>query len=272
MMKQIEEAKREILKRCPSFPRGLIVLGSGLGSLLNEMEIENEISFDEIPHFKKATVAGHSGKLVVGKLGNARVACLQGRLHYYEGYSMQEVVFPFRVLAQTGAEVFFLTNAAGGVHPEMNPGDLMLVTDHLNCMGSNPLIGKNEDGLGPRFPDMSEVYNSELGKILLNIAKQQNLSLRKGVYAAVHGPSYETPAEVQMMKKLGADVIGMSTVPEAIALNHMGKKVVAVSCITNLAAGVSKSALDHEEVLVVAKKVQKSFGYLVKEFFNAINI
>lgn len=270
MMKKIEEARNEILKRCSSFPRSLIVLGSGLGSLLSEMEIETEIPFEEIPHFKKATVTGHSGKLVVGKLGNARVACLQGRLHYYEGYSMEEVVFPFRVLAQSGVELFFLTNASGGIHPEMNPGDLMLVSDHLNCMGSNPLIGPNEDKLGPRFPDMSRVYDSELGKILLKIAANQNVSLRQGVYAGVHGPSYETPAEVRMMRTLGADVIGMSTVPEAIALNHMGKKVIAISCITNLAAGVSQGTLDHEEVLVAAKKVQKSFGNLVKEFFNAI--
>ena len=248
----------------------LITLGSGLGSLLSELELEKEISFLDIPHFKKATVSGHHGKLVIGKLGNKRVACLQGRLHLYEGYSIQEVVFPFRVIASCGTESFLLTNASGGVHSDMKPGELMVVKDHINLMGTNPLIGKNEDVLGPRFPDMTQVYDRAYGDLFLKLATKRGVKLRQGVYAAVHGPSYETPAEVQMLKTLGADAIGMSTVPEAIALRHMGKKVTAISCITNLAAGVGEGLLDHEEVLSAAKPVQQIFAQLVKEFVNAI--
>lgn len=269
-MDLLNEAKSFIQKQCDSFPSIMITLGSGLGHLLKEMKIELEIPFDRIPHFRKATVAGHQGKLLVGTIGTRKVACLQGRLHYYEGYSMQDVVFPFRVLAHCGVEIFLLTNAAGGLRPDMQPGDLMGITDHLNLMGTSPLIGPNEAQLGERFPDMSEVYCKKLQELMLQVARKQGVSLHQGVYAGVHGPSYETPAEVKMLKALGADAIGMSTVPEAIALNHMKKKIVGVSCITNQAAGISKSQLTHEEVLDVAKMVQTKFSLLVKEFINAI--
>lgn len=271
MKEQIEPAKKVILERCKEMPRIVITLGSGLGNLLEKMEIESEISFNEIPGFKNTTVSGHSGKLVFGKLGKNRVACLQGRLHFYEGYTMSEVVFPFRTLALCGVENFFLTNAAGGVHPDMKPGDLMLITDHINLMGSNPLIGKNDDRLGTRFPDMSQVYHPALRKTVEEVARQQGLKLWQGIYAGVHGPSYETPAEVNMLRRLGADAIGMSTVPEAIALNHMGKKVVGISCITNLAAGVGEGKLKHEEVLSAAKLIQESFSHLVREFCNVLS-
>lgn len=270
MMLELQSAKNYLLAQCPQFPKILITLGSGLGSLLSELELEKEISFLDIPHFKKATVSGHHGKLVVGKLGNKRVACLQGRLHLYEGYSIQEVVFPFRVIASCGTHSFLLTNASGGVHSDMKPGELMVIKDHINLMGTNPLIGKNEDVLGPRFPDMTQVYDRVYRELFLKLATNRGLKLRQGVYAAVHGPSYETPAEVQMLKTLGADAIGMSTAPEAIALRHMGKKVTAISCITNLAAGVGEGLLDHEEVLSAAKPVQQTFAQLVKEFVNAI--
>ncbi|NBX93629.1 MAG: purine-nucleoside phosphorylase [Proteobacteria bacterium] len=269
-MQKLEEAKHHILRKCPDFPGMLIVLGSGLGSLLDDLKLEVEIPFNEIPHFKKATVPGHSGRLVIGTLGKIRVSCLQGRLHYYEGYSMAEVVFPFRVLALCGAETFLLTNAAGGVHSDMNPGDLLLIKDHINCMGDNPLIGANEETLGARFPDMTQVYDSHLRESMKKVAQENGIALREGVYAGVHGPSYETPAEVKMLKMVGADVIGMSTIPEAIALKHMGKKVVAVSCVTNLASGVIPGTLDHAEVLETAKKVQKSFAFLVKEFVHVV--
>lgn len=271
MRDQIEKAKNYLLQMCPDFPKNLVTLGSGLGNLLSDVKVEKEIPFAEIPGFKAATVQGHSGKLVIGSLSKTRVACLQGRLHYYEGYSMQEVVFPFRALGLCGVEVFFLTNAAGGVHPGMQPGELLLIKDHLNLMGSNPLIGRNPDSLGPRFPDMTQVYDPSLRGIVLKIAKKLKISLREGVYAGVHGPSYETPAEVEMLKRLGADVIGMSTVPEAIALKHMGKKIVAVSCVTNLAAGVGEGVLHHEEVLQAAKLAQVSLSNLVKEFFDAVS-
>jgi len=269
MREQLELAKKTILSKCGTMPKILITLGSGLGNLLEKMQIETEVSFTEIPGFKPATVSGHSGKIVFGRLGKNRVACLQGRLHFYEGYQMAEVVFPFRTLALCGAETFFLTNAAGGIHPDMKPGELMLITDHINLMGTNPLIGPNDEKLGARFPDMSRVYDPTLRKKIEETALKMGIKLRQGIYAAVHGPSYETPAEVNMLRRMGADAIGMSTVPEAIALNHMGKKVVAVSCITNLAAGVKDGKLEHEEVLLAAKIAQESFSHLVKEFCNA---
>lgn len=271
MREKLEQAKTFILSKCGEMPQVLITLGSGLGSLLEKMKIDTQISFSEIPGFKPATVSGHSGKLVFGVLGKNRVACLQGRLHYYEGYQMTEVVFPFRAVAWCGAEIFFLTNAAGGIHPDMKPGELMLINDHLNLMGNNPLIGTNDEKVGTRFPDMSQIYQPQLRKILEETALKQGLKLRQGIYAGVHGPSYETPAEVNMLRRLGADAIGMSTVPEAIALNHMGKKVVAVSCITNLAAGVSHEQLKHEEVLTAAKLIQEPFSLLVKEFCDVVS-
>lgn len=271
MREQLEQAKKLILSKCGEMPKVLITLGSGLGSLLEKMKVDCEIPFSEIPNFKPATVSGHFGKLVFGKLGTSRVACLQGRLHYYEGYKMTEVVFPFRSLAWCGAEIFFLTNAAGGIHPDMKPGELMLITDHINLMGSNPLIGPNDEKTGTRFPDMSEVYDLVLRNKIEEIAKKMSLNIRKGIYAGVHGPSYETPAEVNMLRRMGADAIGMSTVPEAIALNHMRKKVVGVSCITNLAAGVNVGKLDHEEVLMAAKLVQEPFSLLVKEFCDVVS-
>lgn len=270
MMQYLEEARNFFLSRCRAFPEIAITLGSGLGSILDELNVEVELPFQEIPHFKTATVTGHSGKVLIGKLGEKRVVCLQGRLHYYEGYSLPEVVFPFRALALAGVKSFVLTNAAGGVQPDMKAGDLLLIRDHLNLMGSNPLVGKNDDRLGERFPDMSAIYDEALRKTFLSVSKKLGMTVREGVYAGVHGPSYETPAEVKMLRLLGADVIGMSTVPEAIALHHMGRKVVAVSCITNLAAGVGKGILDHQEVLTVAKQIQKSFSALVKEFIHVI--
>lgn len=271
MTENLEQSKKVILARFGEMPRTVITLGSGLGNLLEKLELEAELDFSQIPHFKSATVTGHSGKLVVGKLGKERVACLKGRLHYYEGYSMDEVVFPFRTLAWCGAENFFLSNAAGGIHPDMRPGELMLITDHLNLMGNNPLIGTNDEKLGTRFPDMSQVYSPFFRDKIVEIANRQGLKLRQGIYAGVHGPSYETPAEVNMLRRLGADAIGMSTVPEAIALNHMGRKIAAVSCITNLAAGVGQGTLNHEEVLTAAKLIQEAFSLLVKEFVHVVS-
>lgn len=270
MKKELSEAKSFLLNRCGAFPDLVITLGSGLGYLLNEMKIEMEVLFSEIPHFKKATVVGHQGKLLIGNIGKRKVACLQGRLHYYEGYSMQDVVFPFRTLASCGAGTFLLTNAAGGVRSDMKAGDLMVITDHLNLMGDSPLMGENEPMLGERFPDMSEVYDKSLRASLIKTASRLSIPLHEGVYAGLHGPSYETPAEVRMLRVLGADAIGMSTVPEAIALNHMGKKIVGISCITNLAAGIYKGQLKHEEVLEVGKAVQARFSLLVKEYIHAI--
>lgn len=263
----LQEAKKYLLTKCSDWPRLLITLGSGLGSLLEQLEVELEISFGDVPGFQSPSVEGHSGKILIGRLGKVRVACLKGRLHFYEGYSMTEVVFPFRALGLCGVETFLLTNAAGGVHEEMQPGDLLVIRDHINMMGSNPLMGPNLTELGPRFPDMTHVYDPELSQRLCKIAQEQKIVLREGVYAAVHGPSYETPAEVNMLTKFGADVIGMSTVPEAIALRHMGKRVVAVSCITNLAAGVGGiHPLNHDEVLEAGQRAQTRFVKLIQEF------
>lgn len=262
---KLEEARKFVAEKIVDFPKFLIVLGSGLANILNELEVETEISYSDIPHLAQTTVEGHVSRLVVGQLGGTRVACMQGRLHIYEGLKMDEVVFPFRVFALAGAQVFFLTNAAGGLHPSMKPADLVLIKDHLNLMGTNPLVGKNIAELGPRFPDMTHLYDPELRKIVRDTSKQLKIELGEGVYVGLHGPSYETPAEIKMYTLLGGDVVGMSTVPEAIALHHMGKRIVAISCVTNLAAGVSPTPLEHAEVLETAKKVQSKFCLLVKE-------
>lgn len=269
-IEKLQEAKNYLDKRIEKFPAFLIVLGSGLANILNDLKVELEIPYSDIPHFAQATVEGHVSRLVIGDLGGVRVACMQGRLHFYEGLKMEDVVFPFRAFALCGAKVFFLTNAAGGLHAEMKPADLVLIRDHLNLMGTNPLVGKNIDELGPRFPDMTHLYDPELRGIVRKTADGMKIKLREGVYVGLHGPSYETPAEIKMYTRLGGDVVGMSTVPEAIALHHMGKKVVAVSCVTNLAAGVSPTPLEHSEVLETAKRVQATFCALVKESVKAM--
>lgn len=270
LKKKLEEAQGALKKRIPNFPKYVIVLGSGLAGVLQKIKVETELPLSEIPHVRQLTVIGHVAKLIVGELEGTRVACMQGRLHYYEGYPMDDVVFPFRLFGLSGAEIFLLTNASGGVHADMKPMDLMLMTDHLNLMGTNPLVGKNPEFLGPRFPDMTLLYNPELRGIFKDVAHRMKIPLREGVYLALHGPSFETPAEIQMYKKMGADAVGMSTVPEAIALHHMGKKVVAISCITNLAAGVGSEPLNHLEVLENAKKIHGTFGTLVAEGFKEI--
>jgi purine-nucleoside phosphorylase len=269
-MEKLRAAKAFLLERCPVFPKIVIVLGSGLGAALGSMPIEVEIPYAEIPHLKPASVEGHRGRLLIGKIGGVRIAAMQGRLHFYEGLSMADVVFPFRALALAGGDTFLLTNASGGLKTDMAPLDLMLIRDHINLMGTNPLIGRNLEELGPRFPDMTHVYDSELSEILVQAARQTGLRLREGVYVGIHGPSYETPSEIKMYQMLGGDAVGMSTVPEAIALRHMGKRVAGISCITNLAAGVSASLLAHAEVLENAKLVYTAFYKLLSEAVAAM--
>jgi purine-nucleoside phosphorylase len=275
-MVKLEEAKRYLSSRISSFPKFLIVLGSGLAGLLEEIEIEAQVPYTDIPYFKLPTVEGHSGRLIIGSVkgttGRTRIACMQGRLHYYEGLSMSDVVFPFRLFAHSGVEVALLTNASGGLSSKLRPLDLVLLNDHINLMGSNPLIGPNESKLGERFPDLTHLYDPKLGKLFQATAKKLKIPLKNGVYVGIHGPSYETPAEIRMYRKLGADVVGMSTIPEAIALHHMKKRVVAISCVTNLAAGVSKTPLVHSEVLDNAKKVHAKFSRLVIEAFDKIRL
>ncbi len=263
LWEQLEEARAMLLRRVPNFPKIGVVLGSGLSGILESLKIEAEIPYSEIPHMKNVSVVGHKGSLVVGSLDGVRLACMRGRLHFYEGFSMSEVVFPLRALARCGADIFILTNAAGGVHGDMKPMDLMLVKDHINLMGTNPLVGPNDSRLGERFPDMTQLYDPELREIILGVAETEGIALRQGVYLAIHGPSYETPSEVRSYRAMGCDVVGMSTVPEAIALRHMGKRVVGISCITNLASGVGGATLDHSEVLQAGAKVTERFQRLL---------
>lgn len=262
-MKKIEEAKAYVLSLCAPFPKNVLTLGSGLAGVVDEMEIEKEVSFRSIPHFKTSSVIGHNNRIVTGKLGGVRIACMQGRIHYYEGYTPWEVVFPFRVLGQAGAELFFLTNASGGMHPRYTPGQLVSVKDHINFTGFNPLIGPNIEALGPRFNDMTEAYDKEVRSLLQQESKKIGYALEEGVYVGLHGPSFETPTEIDMYRKMGGDLVGMSTVPEVIALRHMGKKVVALSCVSNLAAGMDGSNLDHNSVLDAVKVSHKVLIQLV---------
>ena len=243
-----------------------VVLGSGLGAFADRLEQARALPFGELPGFPRATVQGHKGRLVSGRLGQAKVLALQGRLHGYEGHDSATVAFPARVMAALGARALVVTNAAGGVNASFAPGDLMRITDHVNLTGRNPLIGPNEDALGPRFPDLSRAYDPRLAEALEQAARGLGQALRAGVYLQMNGPSYETPAEIRMARALGADAVGMSTVPEVIVAAHMGMPVCGISCITNLAAGISQHALTHAEVIEVAKAVEGKFLDLLRAF------
>jgi purine-nucleoside phosphorylase len=236
-----------------------VVLGSGLGMWADGLEDRVVLPYAEIPAMPRSAVIGHAGNLVVGSSGGVTVACLQGRVHLYEGHELDRVVFGARLLARLGCKAVLLTNAAGGIRRGFRPGDLMLITDHLNLTARNPLAGPNDERLGPRFPDMSDAYSPELRSLAVEAARAARARLHEGVYAALLGPSYETPAEIQMLRALGADAVGMSTVPEVIALRHMGVLAGAVSCITNLAAGLSPVKLDHAEVEATARAARESF-------------
>jgi purine-nucleoside phosphorylase len=240
-----------------------IVLGSGLGDFVDQIENKTIISYNDIPNFKKTTVEGHAGKLILGDIKGVEVAVMSGRLHSYEGLPMEEVVFPVRLLGFLGIKTVILTNAAGGVNLNYKPGDLVLITDHINLMGINPLTGPNNNQLGPRFPDMSHAYNPELNEIIKSVSIDLGYNLQTGVYAGVAGPTYETPAEIKMIRIVGADMVGMSTVPETIAANHMGLKVCAISCITNMGAGIINQTLKHEDIKDEALKAMKTFTALL---------
>ena len=245
-------------------PTICLVLGSGLGDFADTLEESIRIPYAEIPNFPLPTIPGHSGALVFGKVSGKTVVVLQGRIHYYEGLSMQEITLPIRVAAALGVKTLVLTNACGGVNTAFNPGDLMLISDHLNCSGMNPLIGPNLDVFGPRFPDMSDLYTASLRAAIKEVASEAGIPLREGVYAMYSGPNYETPAEIRMFRILGADTVGMSTVPEALVAGHCGMQVVGVSCITNMAAGVLPRKLDHSEVVECAARVHDTFHKLMK--------
>ena len=263
LAKEIEEASQVILQKSSVTPKVGITLGSGLGDFVDSIENIVEIPFGEIPHFKKTSVSGHQGKLFLGLVGEVEVACLQGRIHYYEGHSAQEVVFPTRVLQAIGCSYLLLSNVAGGINSSYHPGDLVIISDHLNLTGTNPLQGSNEDRLGPRFPDMQKVYHPQVREALKAAFLQNGLTAKEGIYAGVQGPSYETVAEVEMLKRLGADLVGMSTVLEAIAGHHCQLKVGAVSLVSNMAAGLGGEELKHRDVQNKALMSKSSFGKLV---------
>jgi len=258
------EAARYLAQRTPHRPRVGLVLGSGLGAFAGTLREPTAVDYRDIPHFPVSTAVGHAGRLVVGLAGNVPVAVMQGRVHFYEGYSARDVVFPVRTLGLFGMKTLVLTNAAGGINRKLKARGLMLIRDHLNLQGSNPLLGPNDERFGPRFPDMTEAYSHELRAVARRVARRQKLRLFEGVYAAMHGPSYETPAEIRMLSKLGADAVGMSTVPEVIAANHMRLRVLAISCVTNLAAGISKKKINHEEVLEAGERVGKQFSAFLR--------
>jgi purine-nucleoside phosphorylase len=240
-------------------PRIAIVLGSGLGAFGEQVANRQVIPYAEIPHFPRSTVQGHSGNLVLGEIGKVPIAVMQGRVHYYEGYSMQEVTFPTKVLARFGIQRLILTNAAGAINKRFKPGRLMIIEDHLNLQSTNPLLGPNEDRFGLRFFDLSDAYDKEMRKVASAAARKLTMTIHRGVYAGLTGPSYETPAEIRMLRTLGADAVGMSTVPEVIVANHMSVKCLGISCITNMAAGVVPQKVNHEEVMQTGERVKDDF-------------
>lgn len=251
-------------------PKIGLILGSGLGALAEEINNPIKIKYHEIPGFKQSSIDGHVGQLVIGKLQGKDVLIMQGRIHYYEGYNIQEVVFPIKVMKKLGIEKLIITNAAGAVNENFEVGDLMLIKDHINFMNTNPLIGKNDNTLGTRFPDMSEIYDKNLLDYAKRCAQKLNIKTTEGVYTANCGPSYETPAEVRMLRVLGADAIGMSTVPEAIVANYCSMKILGISCITNFAAGIKEIKLSHEEVMQAGEKVKEDFSNLIKEILKGL--
>ena len=259
LYERIMEAVDFIKKSCPLVPRVGVVLGSGLGDFADAVAEPTVIPYADVPHFRSAGVVGHAGRLVLGRIGPATVAVLKGRIHYYEGHDIGDVVFPVRVLAKLGVRSLLLTNAAGGVNPKFRPGDLMVIRDHINQMGINPLRGVNDERLGPRFPDMSAAYDPAFQDIIAAALGEISRPDLRGIYLALNGPSYETPAEIRMFAALGADAVGMSTVPEAICARHMGLRVAGISCITNLAAGLSARPLNHQEVIETGERVKNDF-------------
>ncbi|OCA88098.1 purine-nucleoside phosphorylase [Bacillus sp. FJAT-27225] len=263
-LQKINEARDSIYEKTSHRPEIGLILGSGLGGLADEIEDAVHIPYSEIPYFAKSEAIGHANELVIGQLKGKTVVAMKGRFHYYEGYSLSEVTFPVRVLKALGVETLLITNASGSVNTNYTPGDLMLITDHLNLVGTNPLIGPNNDELGTRFPDMTNAYNRELRALAYKVTEEKGMTLREGVYAWLSGPTYETPAEIRMVRMLGADAVGMSTVPEVIVAVHGGMKVLGISCLTNMAAGVLDQPLNHDEVIEVAGKVRANFVELVK--------
>ena len=271
-LQKVDEAVASIASRLPgsAVPDVAVVLGSGLGTFASRLRDAVTIPYGELPHWPASHVIGHDGRLVIGSLAGKRVAALSGRAHFYEGHDLRTVSFATRVIGRLGVKVLILTNAAGGINVALTPGTLMVMDDHINLLGSNPLVGPNEDAFGVRFPDMTEVYSKRLRALADEVAREQRLAIGHGVYAALHGPSYETPAEIRFLRTIGADAVGMSTVPEAIVARHMGVEVLGISCISNAAAGVLPQPLNHDEVMDVARQVQGAFAALLEGIIGRI--
>lgn len=259
----IQESANYILEKAGSRPEVGLILGSGLGILADHIENAVVLDYADIPHFPRSTVEGHAGELVLGTVGGRQVVLMKGRFHMYEGYGPEVTAFPVRVMKALGASKLLVTNAAGGVNTTFNPGDLMLISDHLNLTGQSPLTGPNDNELGPRFPDMSEAYSRRLRALAKEIAKEHDIPLQEGVYAGLIGPVYETPAEIRMLRTLGADAVGMSTVSEVIVARHAGLEVLGISCISNMASGILDQPLSHDEVMETTERVKEKFLGLV---------
>ena len=268
---KIAESVEYINKKSKVRPTIALILGTGLGGLAEDIGEKEIIPYRDIPNFPISTVQSHSGNLVLGKLGNKEVVAMQGRFHYYEGYSLQEITFPVRVMKKLGADTIIISNAAGGMNRFFKRGDLMLITDHINLFGNNPLIGPNDEELGPRFPDMSEAYNRQLMELALRVAAEEKIKLHQGIYVGLTGPTLETPAEYRFLIKIGADAVGMSTVPEVIVANHMGMKVLGISCITDLAVDGVTVKTSVEEILEAASKTEPIMTKLVKKVIEKID-
>lgn len=271
LYERAEHAARIIRSRTTETPRMALVLGSGLGGFADDFEDSVSIPYEEITGFPKSTAEGHAGRLVLGKIEQVPLVAMQGRVHFYEGYSLEQVTFPIRVFSLLGIKTLILTNAAGGVNVQFSQGTLMILSDHLNLMGDNPLRGPNDSRFGPRFPDMSVAYEPELQEIVIEEARALGVEIRRGVYAALSGPSYETPSEIHMLRNLGADAVGMSTVPEVIVARQMNMEVLGISCITNLAAGMTDGPIDHEDVMATGDRVRETFTSLMRRVVSRVN-
>lgn len=270
LLDRINEARDYIVEKVKFTPEVALILGSGLGDMAEEAENMIAIEYKDIPNFPVSTVQGHKGRLVFGTLRGRKVVFMQGRFHYYEGYKMEDVVFPVWVFKALGIEKLIVTNAAGGVNTSFKPGDLMIIKDHINYTNNNPLIGRNIDAFGPRFPDMSEAYSKTMAAVVRASAEENGIKLQEGTYVFLTGPSYETPAEIRACRILGADAVGMSTVPEVVAANHCGMKIAGISCITNMAAGILDQPLNHSEVMETADRVKENFSKLIKSIIEKI--
>jgi purine-nucleoside phosphorylase len=267
---KLKETTAYVLSKISRTPSIGLILGSGLGELADHIEEAVHIDYKDVPHFPVSTVEGHAGKLVIGTLEGKQVVAMQGRFHFYEGYSQKDVVLPVYMMKLLGIETLIVTNAAGGMNRSFKAGDLMLITDHLNFTGSNPLIGVNHPKLGPRFPDMSQAYTKEYIALVEKIAQSQGLNVQKGVYSAISGPAYMTPSELTMLARLGGDAVGMSTAPEVIVASHCGLKVLGVSCITDMAIGEELEPLTHEQVVKVANYTKPKFISLIRAFLKEV--